>query len=234
VPVYRWDALQAQDYRWWIERLKTALGRFDANRLDHFIGFVRTYEVPAQDVSAEKGQFQPGGGAAFFEAARKALGSLPFIAEDLGLLTPEVAALRDDFQLPGIRVLHFELEASFDPQAAPPPPQPAHSVTYTGTHDNDTTAGWYAKLSEPHRHLLRERFGVEDKGAVWALVGEALATPAERALVPAQDLLGLGSEARMNVPGTPEGNWGWRLSEGALTPALAQKLQALTRQTGRL
>jgi 4-alpha-glucanotransferase len=234
VPVYRWDELQAQSYRWWIERLRTALGRFDLNRLDHFIGFERTYEVPGGNLTAEKGQYQPGGGAAFFEAVRKAFGALPFIAEDLGIITPEVAALRDRFQLPGSHVLQFEYESSFDPNADPVKPHLSNSVVYTGTHDNDTTAGWYAKLSEAHRGILRKRLGAEDPGAVWSIIGEALASPADLALAPAQDLLGLGTEARMNIPGTPEGNWGWRLADGALTHELAQRLRSLTIQHGRL
>jgi 4-alpha-glucanotransferase len=234
VPVYRWDALQAQNYRWWIERLRTSLGRFDLNRLDHFIGFVRTYEVPGGDRTAENGQYQPGGGTAFFEAVWKAFGSLPFIAEDLGILTPEVTALRDGLQLPGTHVLQFEIESSFEKDFVPPQPHPANSVVYTGTHDNDTTAGWYGKLSEAHRDILRKRFGVNDAGADWAIIGKALASPADRALVPAQDLLGLGTEARMNVPGTPEGNWDWRLMKGTLTHDLAQRLRNLTKQHGRL
>jgi 4-alpha-glucanotransferase len=234
VPVYRWEVLQTQNYRWWIERLRTAFGRFDLNRLDHFIGFVRTFEVPGCDRTAERGQYLPGGGEAFFEAVRKAFGSLPFIAEDLGILTPEVVALRDQFQLPGSRVLQFEYESSLDPHADPLKPHLPNSVVYTGTHDNDTTAGWYAKLSLPNREALRKRLGVEDSGAVWAIIGDVLASPANLSMVPAQDLLGLGTEARMNIPGTPEGNWGWRLANGALTSELAQRLQNLTIQHGRL
>jgi len=225
--------LQAQNYQWWIERLRTALGRFDFNRLDHFIGFVRTFEVPGGDRTAERGQYQPGGGAAFLEAMRKAFGSLPFIAEDLGILTPEVEALRDRFQLPGSHVLQFEYESSFDPNADPVKPHLSNSVVYTGTHDNDTTAGWYAKLSESNREALRKRLGVEDSGVVWAMIGDALASPADLSMVPAQDLLGLGTESRMNIPGTPEGNWSWRLAEGALTPDLAHRLRNLTINHGR-
>lgn len=233
-PVYRWDVLQSQNYDWWIERLTTALERFDITRLDHFIGYVRTYEVPSGDLTAENGQYQPGGGSAFFEAVSKALGSLPFIAEDLGVLTPEVAVLRNALHLPGTHVLQFELEASFEKDFVPPQPHPANSVVYTGTHDNDTTNGWYGKLCKANRDTLRKKFGVDDAGVVWAIIGEALASPADRALIPAQDLLGLGSEARMNVPGTPEGNWGWRLADGALTHVLAQKLRDMTLRHGRL
>ena len=159
VPVYRWEALQQQNYRWWIERLRTALGRFDVNRLDHFIGFVRTYEVPAQAQTAVNGQYQPGGGAPFFQAAREALGSLPLIADDLGATTPEVVALMDQFQIPGTRVLQFEFGANLETHSALPEQHPANSVVYTGTHDNDTTAGWYQKLPGAQRTSLAKAVG---------------------------------------------------------------------------
>ena len=234
LPVYRWEALQAEHYRWWIERLLTASRRFDINRLDHFIGFVRTYEVPSQATTALHGQYQPGGGTSFFKAIRKALGALPLIADDLGETTHEVVALLDQFQIPGTRVLQFELDSLLQADSVPIAIHPQKSVIYTGTHDNDTTAGWYEKLPGSQREALRERLRADDQKIVWAMVREALASEADTAIVPAQDLLGLGSEARLNFPGIAKGNWGWRLEDGALNHELAVLLRRLTRECGRL
>jgi 4-alpha-glucanotransferase len=232
--VYRWEALQEQNYRWWIERLRTAFGRFDVNRLDHFIGFVRTYEVPATAKTALKGQYQPGGGAAFFNAIREALGSLPFVADDLGATSPAVVTLLDHFQIPGTRVLQFEFGSELRTNSNPPVPHPLKTVVYTGTHDNDTTAGWYRKLPGTQRKALQKKLGANNRAIVWAMIREALASQANTAIVPAQDLLELGSEARMNFPGIAKGNWGWRLKDGALTQKLAQRLRSLTIECGRL
>ena len=234
LPVYNWEALQAESYHWWIERLRTAFGRFDVNRLDHFIGFVRTYEVPAIAKTALKGQYQPGGGAAFFKAIREAFGLLPLIADDLGATSPDVVTLLDQFQIPGTRVLQFEFGSDLQTNSDPPAPHPLKSVVYTGTHDNDTTAGWYEKLPGTQREALRKKLGVSDREIVWAMIRAALASPADTAMVPAQDLLELGSEARMNFPGIAKGNWGWRLKDGALTQKLAQRLRSLTMEYGRL
>jgi 4-alpha-glucanotransferase len=232
--VYRWGALQAANYRWWIERLRTAFGRFDVNRLDHFIGFVRTYEVSAQARTAVKGEYQPGGGASFFQAVREALGSLPLIADDLGATSPEVVALLDQFQIPGTRVLQFEFGSELPANSDPPTPHPLTTVVYTGTHDNDTTAGWYRKLPGAQRKALQKKLGATNREIVWAMIRAALASPANTAIIPAQDLLELGSEARMNFPGIAKGNWGWRLKDGALTGKLAQRLRRLTVEHGRL
>ena len=234
VPVYRWDVLKAQNYSWWIERLRTACGRFDVNRLDHFIGFVRTYEVPAAAVTAEHGQYQAGGGTAFFTAARAALGSLPFIADDLGAITPEVVELLNQCQIPGTRVLQFEIGSNAGAKQILPEPRPSSTVVYTGTHDNDTTAGWYEKLSSTQREALRERLGAKDWQVVWGLIDLAMASTAETVIIPAQDLLELGSAARMNLPGRADGNWQWRLDEGALTADLACRLRSISAACGRV
>jgi 4-alpha-glucanotransferase len=234
VPVYRWEALREQNYTWWIERLRMAFGRFDVNRLDHFIGFVRTYEVPAQAKTAVNGQYQPGGGASFFEAARDALGWLPLIADDLGATTPEVVALLDQLQIPGTRVLQFEFESSLEANSVLPGKHPLKSVVYTGTHDNDTTLGWYGKLPSTQREALQKQLGANDRDIVWAMIREALASQADTAIVPVQDLLELGSEGRMNYPGIEKGNWLWRLKDDALTQELAQRLRNLTTTYGRL
>jgi 4-alpha-glucanotransferase len=211
-----------------------AFGRFDLNRLDHFIGFVRTYEVPAQAKTAVNGQYRPGGGDAFFEAARAALGGLPLIADDLGATTPEVMALLNKLQIPGTRVLQFEFGSNLEANSVPPERHPVKSVVYTGTHDNDTTAGWYRKLPDTQRKALQKRLRANDREVVWAMIGEALASQADTAITPAQDLLELGSEARMNFPGTAKGNWQWRLEDDALTMDLAQKLRCITDANGRL
>jgi 4-alpha-glucanotransferase len=234
LPVYNWEALEKQDYRWWIERLRTGLVRFDVNRLDHFIGFVRTYEVSAQAKTAMNGQYKPSGGASFFEAARKALGSLHCIADDLGAITPEVVALLDQLQIPGTRVLQFEFGAMLKNNSSPPPLLPEKSVVYTGTHDNDTTKGWYAKLPAAQRGVLQKKLGVDDREMVWAIIRHALASPADTVIVPAQDLLELGTEARMNVPGIAKGNWGWRLKDGALTHEIAEELRSISIEYGRI
>ena len=233
VPVYRWEVLKEQDYQWWIERLRTALRRFEVNRLDHFIGFVRTYEVPADALTAAHGQYRAGGGAPLFHAVRESLGALPFIADDLGATTPEVVALLDQLRIPGTRVLQFEFGASLDGSPVLPELHPKTAVVYTGTHDNDTTAGWYGKLPSAQRDALRKRLGATAQEVIWSLIREALASPADTAIIPAQDLLELGSEARMNVPGVAEGNWGWRLNNCALTPDLAQRLRSLTERCKR-
>ena len=234
LPVYHWEALQAQNYRWWIERLRMAFSRFDVNRLDHFIGFVRTYEVSAQAKTALKGKYLPGGGAAFFKAIREALGPLPFIADDLGDTTPEVVALLDQFQIPGTRVLQFEFGSELQNDSNPPAPHPLETVVYTGTHDNDTTAGWYKNLSSTQHEVLQQMLGAKNGEIVWAMIRAALASKANTAIIPAQDLLELRSEARMNLPGIAKGNWGWRLQAGVLNEKLANRLRSLTMEYGRL
>ena len=211
-----------------------AFSRFDVNRLDHFIGFVRTYEVSAQAKTALKGKYLPGGGAAFFKAIREAFGSLAFIADDLGDTTPEVVALLDQFQIPGTRVLQFEFGSELQNNSNPPAPHPLETVVYTGTHDNDTTAGWYKNLSITQRELLQQMLGARDGEIVWVMIRAALASKANTAIIPAQDLLELGSEARMNLPGIAQGNWGWRLQAGVLTEKLSHRLRSLTVEYGRL
>ena len=234
LPVYRWEALQEENYRWWIERLRVAFCRFDINRLDHFIGFVRTYEVPATATTALNGNYQPGGGPAFFKAIHEALGPLSFIADDLGDTTCEVVALLNQFKIPGTRVLQFELGSDLKNNSSAPAPHPVETVVYTGTHDNDTTAGWYEKLPGIQQEALQKDLGVSEPDIVWGMIRAALASAANTAIVPAQDLLELGSEARMNLPGIAKGNWDWRLKNSALTEKLAQRLRNLTMEYGRL
>jgi 4-alpha-glucanotransferase len=239
-PLYRWDRLRDEGYAWWVARLRSALSRFDAVRLDHFIGFVRAFAIPASSPTATIGSWQPGPGAELFEAARAALGPLPLVAEDLGVVTPAVTALRERFGFPGLRVLQFAF--GNDPQAATflPEAYPRDTVVYTGTHDNDTTAGWFhdhgGRDSERSlEQITREQLaaltylGGDESEIHWSMIAAAEASVADLAIVPAQDLLGLGSASRMNRPGTTAGNWGFRLRPGELDEATAERLGALTR-----
>lgn len=243
-PLYRWKVHAKQGYRWWVERLGTALERFDAVRLDHFIGFVRYWEIPATEPTAVKGRYLPGPGIDLFHAAKKALGPLPFVAEDLGVLTPEVDKLRDELELPGIRVLEFAFGPDGTSAQFIPHNFPRRAVVYTGTHDNDTVVGWYRApiggggdatkdRSEAARHVAREYMATDGQQIHWDMIRLALMSVADLSIVPAQDLLGLGSEARMNSPGAAEGNWAWRLREGALNAGPLTRLAHLTKLYGR-
>lgn len=244
-PLYRWDVLHDTGYAWWLARLRTMLRRFDAIRLDHFIGFTRYWEIPGQDATAERGRWIPGPGAAFFEAARRELGELPLIAEDLGVVTPEVTVVRDAFGLPGIRILQFAFGT--DPQAPTFKPHnyPRNAVAYTGTHDNDTAEGWYRSTggdadprspqqARKEAAFARAYLGLDmctprDEGIHWPMIRALMASVANMVIVPLQDVMGLGTEARMNRPGTATGNWEWRFGEGALGGDLARRLDELAR-----
>ena len=234
-PVYDWQTLQRCGYRWWIERLRALLAHVDMVRLDHFRGFAAAWCVPAGSVTAETGSWVPGPGADFFAAAQTALGSLPFVAEDLGLITPDVVALRDRFGLPGMRVLQF----AFDGQGDNPhlPDNYAHNtVVYTGTHDNPTTRGWFEALPERQQQNVWDylrRPGGDSGEAAPALIEVAWKSAAALAMAPLQDLLDLGDEARMNQPGRIEGNWRWRCTEAMLSPAVWQWLHDVTSAANR-
>jgi 4-alpha-glucanotransferase len=231
-PLYRWDVLQAEGYGWWIERFRSTLRAVDFVRLDHFRGFAAYYEIPARSPTAERGRWVPGPGIGLFEAARAALGELPIIVEDLGLITPDVVALREELGYPGMRVLHFAFGGGADNPYLPHNFEP-NVVAYTGTHDNDTTVGWYTS-SEGLQHHVRSYLGSDGSDIAWDLIRLALASVADRVVIPVQDVLGLGAEARMNYPGRSEGNWAWRLSSGQLRPEHAERLRELTQLYGRL
>jgi 4-alpha-glucanotransferase len=221
-PLYRWEAHAAQDYDWWKARLRATLRLVDLARLDHFRGFAAAWEIPAGSATAQTGAWAPGPGAALFEKIRQALGSLPFVAEDLGVITADVEAMRDRFDLPGMRVLQFAFTGPgnpFLPHACPP-----HCVIYTGTHDNDTTRGWFAAAPEEERDFCRRYLGRDGSDIAWDLIRAAWASRAELALAPMQDVLALDSAARMNLPGRPSGSWAWRMQPGSLTGALAERL----------
>jgi len=235
-PVYDWGALRRTGYRWWIERLRALLTHVDAIRLDHFRAFAAAWHVPVGAPSARMGQWVPGPGADFFKAVRKAVGALPFIAEDLGLITPDVDALRDRFRLPGMRVLQFAFDG--EPDNPYLPANHVHNtVVYTGTHDNPTTRGWYAELPEQERQVLVKTLGHAlraDADAAPALMHLGWSSAAALAIAPLPDVLNLGNEARMNVPGRADGNWRWRVTEAMLAGSDFERLRELTRASGRV
>jgi 4-alpha-glucanotransferase len=236
-PLYDWPALAVRRYRWWTERLRRTFELFDLARIDHFRGFVAYWSVPAGAADARGGRWRRGPGRAPFDAARRALGELPLIAEDLGVITGPVRRLRDELGLPGMVVLEFGFDGRHPQSPHTPGNHSEHSVVYTATHDQDPVRGWWDALDGVARgrveQALRAR-GISEREPQWNLIALALSSPARLAMVQAQDVLGLGSEARMNVPGRAAGNWRWRLEPGALTPALASRLRSATEAAGRL
>ena len=228
-PLYDWPALRQSGYRWWIERLRRASQLGDLARIDHFRGFVAYWSVPARARSARSGRWRRGPGAAVFEAVQRELGPLPLIAEDLGVITPAVERLRLQLGLPGMVVLLFGFGGGRDN-----PHRPANHVeqlvVYTGTHDTETAVGWWDSLDPKARAAT----GLDPAEPHWSLIELALSSRAALSIVPAQDVLGLGSEARMNRPGIAQGNWRWQLAEGQLTEALAARLRRATERGGRL
>ncbi|MBI2930778.1 MAG: 4-alpha-glucanotransferase [Planctomycetes bacterium] len=244
-PLYRWDVMRERGYEWWIHRLRTVFQRFDAARLDHFIGFVRCWAIPAEAPTAKEGKWLPGPGAAFFQSVFRALGPLEIIAEDLGSVTPEVHVLRDQFGLPGMRVLQFAFSTDPDSEIHRPYMHPRHCVVYTGTHDNDTTVGWFNDRGGPSstrspEDIARERafmlryLASEGREIHWDMIRLAFGSVADVAIVPAQDLLGLNSSARMNLPGSGQDNWEWRLpSETFDRESVARRLREMCETYGR-
>ena len=234
-PVYNWDLLRFTGYRWCIGRLRALLSHVDVIRLDHFRGFAAAWHVPAGAPTAETGHWEAGPGADFFHAVHKELGRLPFIAEDLGLITPDVHALRDQFQMPGTRVLQFAFDGRADNPYLPENFVP-NTVVYTGTHDNAPTRAWYEELPEQQRQMLwkyLKRKPSEPAEVAPALIHLAWSSPAALAMVPLQDLLNLEKDSRMNVPGRADGNWRWRFSEEMLSLTAFEWLQELTERSRR-
>ena len=238
-PLYRWDVLAAEGYRWWIARLAATLRMVDLIRLDHFRGFEAYWTVPAGETTAVNGCWIKGPGAAFLEAAQNALGKLPLVAENLGVITPEVEAIRLQFGFPGMSILQFAFGK--DPQGPDfrPHNYPRERVAYTGTHDCDTTVGWWTSSGRgestrteedirKERDYTRRYLNLDGQEIHWAFIRALMSSVADTVVFPLQDVLGLGTEARMNLPGTPSGNWHWRVKSGALTPALSRQLRELT------
>jgi 4-alpha-glucanotransferase len=228
-PLYDWPVHRATGYRWWRERFRRTFELVDVCRVDHFRGFVSYWAIPVRNTTAKNGRWRPGPGAELFRAVERELGDLPVIAEDLGHITPPVYRLRDELGLPGMVVLLW----AFRPGRRNPhrlENHHANSVAYTSTHDTDTAAGWFSAL----RPAQRTATGLDPREPNWGLIELAYSSRAALAIVSAQDVLGLGSEARMNRPGVTKGNWSWRLAAGALTPALARRLRGLADRYGRL
>ena len=231
-PIYDWPALRRRRYRWWVERLRRTFQLFDMARMDHFRGFVAYWAVPRGAGDARGGRWARGPGRAVFDAARASLGPLPLIAEDLGVITPAVTRLRSELGFPGMVVLQFAFDPTNPDGVHDPRNHRPDQVLYTGTHDNDTLRGWFSSL-EPGRADAFRAFGVGDREPWWDLIRVALGSPARLCMLQAQDVLGLGSEARMNTPGTAGGQWRWRLEPGELTPVAARRLRGLTAHAGR-
>ncbi|MFW5653313.1 MAG: 4-alpha-glucanotransferase, partial [Planctomycetota bacterium] len=255
-PIYRWDLMHQRGYAWWIDRLRTVMEQVDLVRLDHFRGFEAYWEVPASEETAVRGEWVKGPGAALFEAVRNAFGGeLPIIAEDLGTITPEVLALRETFDLPGMAIMQFAFAEGEQQRSYRPHNYRRNLVAYTGTHDNDTVNGWWADLNREHegdrrdpdgntvpnhaieaeRRLAMTYLGISEgeTNVAPAFIRALMQSSADLILIPLQDILGLGSEARMNVPGTQQGQWRWRVTPDMLDADdagnnIAANLRAIT------
>jgi 4-alpha-glucanotransferase len=232
-PVYNWEELQKQDFKWWVLRFEAMLDYVDIIRIDHFRGFEAYWAVPQGETTAMNGEWIKAPGVALFETIRKQLGKLPVLAEDLGIITPEVEALRDQFEFPGMKVLQFAFGS--DPgNPFLPFNYTRNAVVYTGTHDNDTTVGWFNVANDYEKQNLLLYLGcISPDGINWDLIRLALSSIANQAIIPLQDVLGLGTDARMNFPSTAEGNWQWRYQAGVLTQELSDRLKTLTLRCGR-
>jgi 4-alpha-glucanotransferase len=232
-PVYNWEHLQQDNFRWWVQRFKATLDYVDIVRIDHFRGFEAYWAVAKGETTAMNGKWVKAPGEEFFQVLKDNLGNLPIIAEDLGTITPEVDALRKRFEFPGMKILLFAFGGGPDNPYLPFN-YSRNYVAYTGTHDNDTTLGWFNQLSQHEKdHLLNYLGCVSSDGIHWDLIRLALSSVANQAIVPVQDLLGLGSEARMNFPSKAEGNWEWRYRPDVLTKELSDRLKGLTYIYGR-
>ncbi|PZV13928.1 MAG: 4-alpha-glucanotransferase [Leptolyngbya sp.] len=238
-PVYNWEHLQQTNFKWWVQRFEAMLDYVDVIRIDHFRGFESFWvveldpEIRPENRTAEKGEWVKAPGKEFFETLRDKLGKLPILAEDLGVMTPEVEELRDTFDFPGMKILQFAFGS--DPgNPFLPFNYPRNCIVYTGTHDNDTTVGWYESREEwEHEAILRVFGQISPEGIHWDLIRLAFSSVSNLAIIPLQDFFGLGTSARMNYPGKPSGNWEWRYWGGLITPELAERIKSLTHTFGR-
>jgi 4-alpha-glucanotransferase len=237
-PIYNWDWMKATNYRWWVDRIRSALRLYDYIRIDHFRGFEAYWEVPGGETTAMNGRWVKGPGAELFHVLRRELGDLPIIAENLGVITPEVEAIRHEFHMPGMAILQFAFGNDAQAPAFRPHNYVRELVAYTGTHDNDTAVGWWnskpgvdsirtAQDIEKEHAFARAYLNFKDEPINWVLIRHVIASVANTAIVPLQDILGLGSEARMNLPGSPSGHWKWRMKPGALNAEHATRLREL-------
>ena len=233
-PLYDWDAMKDDGYRWWIERVRNQLDQVDYIRIDHFRGFEAYWAVPAGEETAMNGKWKKGPGEALFEAIQKALGEeLPIFAEDLGIITPEVEKLRDTLGFPGMKILQFGFDGTGESTFLPHQLSTRNCICYTGTHDNDTTCGWYEHTSEQNKDKVRRYMNTDASIVSWDFIRTCLGTIAKYAIFPVQDLLKLGSEHRMNTPGTATGNWEFRYRSGLLDEGMAKGLKQMTELFGR-
>jgi 4-alpha-glucanotransferase len=231
-PLYRWSEHARDGYAWWVERVRRTFELVDIVRIDHFRGFAGYWEIPATEPTAIRGRWAPGPGEALFEAIAQALGRLPIIAEDLGVITPDVEALRKRFALPGMRILQFAFAGDASDRYLPHNYE-SDTVVYTGTHDNDTTAGWWASASDHERHFARGYLATDGHDMPWTMIRAAMASVGDTAVHPMQDVLALQSDARMNYPGRSEGWWSWRFQWSQVQPWHAGRLLELGRYFGR-
>ena len=232
-PLYRWSAHAKDGYAWWVERVRRTFELVDVVRIDHFRGFAGYWEIPASEPNAVKGRWVPGPGEPLFKAIAKALGPMPIIAEDLGVITPDVEALRKKFGFPGMRVLQFAFVGDANDRYLPHNFEP-DTVVYTGTHDNDTVAGWWATASDHERHHARGYLATDGGDMPWTMIRAAMSSVADTAVHPMQDVLALPTESRMNFPGQESGWWGWRFEWGQVQPWHAGRLAELGRFYGRI
>jgi 4-alpha-glucanotransferase len=232
-PLFNWDRLQADGFGWWLDRLRTHFRLYDLVRIDHFRGLESYWEIPASSPTAIKGKWVEAPGAALLQAIRREFGELPLVAEDLGIITAAVDKLREDFDLPGMKVLQFAFDGDQHNHHLPHN-HAKDMVAYTGTHDNDTTVGWYQSLTEDERHQVRRYLNCGDDEIPWAVLRCAMMSVAQLAILPMQDVLALGADARMNTPGTVAGNWSWRFDWPQLGEHVAAELADLTRNYSRL
>ena len=231
-PLYRWSEHAKDDYAWWVERIRRTFELVDIVRIDHFRGFAGYWEIPASEPTAQKGRWVPGPGEPLFQAISKALGPVPIIAEDLGVITPDVDALRKKFGFPGMRILQFAFAGDASDRFLPHNYEP-DSVVYTGTHDNDTAAGWWATATEHERHLARAYLATDGHDMPWTLIRAAMSSVADTAVHPMQDVLALPTDCRMNFPGQESGWWGWRFQWHEVQPWHSERLADLSRLYGR-
>lgn len=231
-PLYKWDVLEKNNFSWWIERFKQMLDLFDAVRIDHFRGFDEFWTVSSKETTAVNGEWKAGPAETFFRAIKQEFGEIPLIAEDLGFITPGVEKLRDRFEFPGMKVLHFAFNSD-STNGFLPHNYPQNCVVYTGTHDNDTSIGWYHSAPEIEKHRLREYTRSDGSDVQWELIRLALLSSADQAVIPLQDFMNLGSEHRMNTPGTTENNWQWRYTPEMLQNVDIGKIKKLAEMGNR-
>jgi len=243
-PLYNWERMRADGFKWWIERVRAIFAMVDIARVDHFRGFAAAWEIPAGDTTAERGRWVETPGRELFTSIRDALGELPIIAEDLGVITPDVVELRDGLGFPGMRVLQFGFGGGDPKNTDLPHNYVHHAVAYTGTHDNDTTVGWFNSIAgegstrtaaqiEEERRFCLDYLNTTGEEIHWDFIRCVWSSVANTAIAPMQDVLGLGSEARMNLPNSTEGNWSWRYKSADITGEIEQRLKALTELYGR-